>query len=414
MRPVLPLLLCVALPVVAQEGAQEGAAPSPEEAIAVVIGRVEDVYARGEGQGKEQALRLRVTQVEKGRMRIGNRIYARCGAGLALPKAEEVRLYLGGSAEEGWTVVAAEDAAAAPSARVARGDTKQLHALVDELMEAAKAGDWKRFAASAKDLRLPDAEAWLTRLFGAEAGKLVAAEYAEISKSLIVEMRRTFSSILAEGGGPFDVVEATGYQATGLQRRARFAMNLDVPLYTIHFRRGGGDVWSFVWAGGGWRWLGKLQALPREPLVLSVQFSSNRVDLKRLGEFRVKVTMENASEETVLVPTRYDGRVVRLCGRGLEHLWASQLEPATPPAQAFAPLKPKERITLLDLPLDQVFQLNPAYRWDWEGHPVPPLSPVHRWRELGCEAAAVFYVAAEAGARTLTSKPARITVVGGE
>jgi hypothetical protein len=409
--PLLFALVACALPAFAQG---EPIDPRPERAAAILTGAVEDTYQRAKGD--ECALRFRIEGVEKGHgLRIGSRIYVRlAGKADSLPKAERHRVFLSGSRQDGWTLLpgGAEDATTRATASP-RGDTAKLEALIKRLHEAAKVDDWKSFAAVAKELRMPNAEGWFQRVFGETSGKLVAAEYAKIQKSLIVELRRTYQGLLAEGGGPFQVLEATGYRATGLQRRAKFAMQVPVPLYTVRYTRAGIALWSFVYVGRTWRWIGKLQALPREPLVLRVEFGTTRVDTSKLSEYTLRITIRNASEETVRVPTLYDGRMIRLYGRGAGHLWASRLELAQPPRQAFAPLKPKERRTLLELPLDKVFTLkDPSRRWDGEGHPVPPLSPIHRWRNMGHEGAAVFYVAAEAGRRTLHSKPAQFTIVG--
>ena len=378
---------------------------------------VEQLYPLAEGG----ALRLRVEGVEKGReVREGQRIYARYQGKeelLTSKQAQPLRLFLAGDSLAGYEVLPGgvelapqgEEATRAPSA-----DLAALEAFVTELSEAAKAADWKAFALKAKQLRLDDHEAWFARVFGKSSGKLVSAEYAKRSKGMIVELRHTFEALFAEGGGPFEVFEAAAYRATGLQRRATFAMQVDVPLYTLRWPRAGVTVWSFAYIEGQWRWLGKLQALPREPLVLQVQLSHTAVDAKRLSDYSLDVTIQNASEETVDVPTAYDGRLIRLYGRGFGQMWTSRLEPGVAPAQRLAPLEPKERRTLLSISLDKIFSESPDWRWDWEAHPTPPLSPIHRWRELGLEPTAWFYVGAEAGRRTLHSKPVRLVIKGGE
>ena len=412
----LPALLALALPALPQAAAADEPDPRAELATAIVRGQLEQLYPLAEGG----ALRFRVEGVEKGReLREGQRLYARFAAQeeLLTPKqAQPLRLFLSGDAQAGWSLLqgGVELAPEGQALDRAGPDLAALEALVGRLTEAAKVSDWKTFALEAKQLRLDDHEAWFTRVFGPTSGKRVAAEYVQRSKGLIVELRHTFEALFAEGGGPFEVYEAAAYQATGLQRRARFAMQVEVPLYTLRWPRAGVTVWSFAYIEGQWRWLGKLQALPREPLVLRVQLSHSAVDAQRLADYSLEVTIENASEESVDVPTVYDGRLIRLYGRGLGHLWTSQLEPAQPPVQRLTPLEPKARRTLLSISLDKVFSESPSWRWDWEAHPTPPLSPIHRWRELGLEPTAGVYVGAEAGRRTLHSKPARLVIKGGE
>lgn len=410
---VVPALVALALPLAAADEPD----PRAELAGAIVRGQLEQLYPLGEGG----ALRFRVEGIEKGReLREGQRIYATYAGKeelLSPQQAQPLRLFLSGDAQRGWTLLAGGVEVAPTDGQgsgAPRADLAALEALVTELSEAAKGADWKAFALKAKDLRLDEHEAWFSRVFGKTSGKLVADEYAQLSKGLIVELRETFGALFAEGGGPFEVVEAVGYRATGLQRRASFAMQVEVPLYTLRWPRAGVTVWSFAYIEGQWRWLGKLQALPREPLVLRVQLSHTAVDAKRLADYSLEVSIENASEETVDVPTVYDGRRIRLYGRGLDHMWPSRLEPSAPGVQRLAPLEPKQRRTLLTISLDKIFTESPTWRWDWEAHPTPPLSPIHRWRELGLEPATWFYVGAEAGRRTLHSKPVRLVIKGGE
>lgn len=409
---VLPALLAFALPLAAADEPD----PRVELATSIVRGQLEQLYPLEAGG----AFRFRVQQVEKGRtLREGQRVYARYTdkeALLTAQQAQPLRLFLSGDSQSGWTLLqgGVEVAPQKGELRGSAADLGSLEALVTELSESAKAADWKAFAQKAKSLRLENHGPWFTRVFGKTSGQRVSAEYVKRSKGMIVELRQTFEALFAEGGGPFEVYEAAAYRATGLQRRASFAMQVEVPLYTLRWPRAGVTVWSFAYIEGQWRWLGKLQALPREPLVLKVELSHTAVDAQRLSDYSLDVTIQNASEETVDVPTVYDGRAIRLYGRGLGQMWTSRLEPALPPLQRLAPLEPKERRTLLSISLDKIFSESATWRWDWNAHPTPPLSPIHRWRELGHEPTAWFYVGAEAGRRTLHSKPVRLVIKGGD
>lgn len=328
-----------------------------------------------------------------------------------LPEGKPLRLSLSWSRDEGYRVIGCEEASGEPSAP-SPVDVGALRALAAEMISATQTQNWKALAGLVLALKLQDPQAFFSETFGAGPAAALSEEYAETSKGMVVDFRATLSAILDEGGGPFTVFQARGFHAIGLQRRATFAMEQDVPLYTIRFDRAGVGLWSFAWVEGSWRYLGKLQALPREPLVLSVRLSHTSINAGSLAEQRLVIAIKNASEEVVEVPTVYDGRVVRLIGRGRDHFWSSRLRLASPPAQRLVRLEPKAERVLLEVSLSELLgEQATTWSWDWGAHPVPPQSPIHRWRELGLERDVVFYVAAEAGARTLHSKPLRVAVV---
>lgn len=392
------LVLGSAQPVLAQEG---------EEVVAslVVTGRV---GARYGGEAGPHAARFHVDGIERGEgPGIGTSIFVISKT--PLPEKAHLRLHLGSSHAEGYRVLSSQPAAEGePVANDV--DLPALEALVESMLDKAKASDWKGLAKLVIPLRLKDPKALFERVFPPESAKLVVEEYAATSKSMVVDFRKTFSALLAEGAGPYSCFEARGSRAVGLQRRARFAMQSELPLYTVRFERAGVQLWSFAYVEGTWRYVGRLQALPREPLVLRVRLNGPTINPKNLGDQTITISVKNAGKETVQVPSTYDGRVVRLVGRGRDHFWASRLRPSEPPAQTLVPLEPEQERVLLEVPLTQILRRDKRWHWDWGAHPVPPQSPIHRWREMGFEGDVLFYVAAEAGQRTLHSKPVRVPI----
>ncbi|MBL4850323.1 MAG: hypothetical protein JKY65_32810 [Planctomycetes bacterium] len=377
---------------------------SPEASI-VVTGSVTASYG---GEAGPHAARFLIDGLERGEgPLIGASIFVVSKEPLAEKK--RLRLQLGTTHAEGYRVLASQ-AASESQPEASPADLAQLEALVETMITVAKTSDWKALSKLVIPLKLKDPATLFERVFPPASAKLVTAEYAKTSKSMIVDFRKTLSAMLDEGAGPYRCFLARGNKAVGLQRRARFAMQSELPLYTVQFDRAGVRLWSFAYVEGSWRYLGKLQALPREPLVLKVRITGGTIDPKQLQGQTLTLTVKNAGEETVLVPSTYDGRVVRLVGRGRDHFWSSRLRPSDPPAQTMVPLKPKEERVLLEVSLAEILRRDARWSWDWGSHPVPPQSPIHRWRAMGFEDDTLFYVAIEAGQRTLHSKPVRILI----
>lgn len=396
----LSIVLSAAPLVCAQEEVKDDSLAS-----LVVTGRV---GARYGGEAGPHAARFHVDGIERGEgPGIGTSIFVISKT--PLPEKAHLRLHLGSTHADGYRVLSSQPVAEGePVANDV--DLPALEALIEAMLEKAKVSDWKGLAKLVMPLRLKDPKALFERVFPPASAALVTEEYAETSKGMVVEFRKTFSALFAEGAGPFRCFEARGFQAVGLQRRARFAMQSSLPLYTVRFERAGIQFWSFAYVEGGWRYLGRLQALPREPLVLKVRLNGPTINPEAFGDQTITVTIKNASEESVEVPSTYDGRTVRLVGRGRDHFWASRLRPTEAPAQRLVTLEPGKEKVLLEVPLSQVLAQDKRWHWDWGAHPVPPESPIHRWREMGYEGDVLFYVAAEAGQRTLHSKPVRVPI----
>jgi hypothetical protein len=118
-----------------------------------------------------------------------------------------------------------------------------------------------------RDLALPDANAYFTATFGADNAAKVTADYAaEVPK-------------LATIGGFFKVARLKGKteiliekhtspddeESNALQEAAIRAMQTPVPIYTINCvepgKTIGSSLWSFVYVGGKFRYIGKLKGL---------------------------------------------------------------------------------------------------------------------------------------------------------
>jgi hypothetical protein len=158
---------------------------------------------------------------------------------------------------------------AAP-ARAGQPDTEAgLKAAIEELLAAGKAGDANRVEAIARGMVLPDHAAWFRRIFGAEAAPRLAAEYERLVATLEKELDAMLAQVIKEHRTSVRVralSKADDPQANGNQRRALKAMKTRVTLYSARLARaedkvGGIHFYSFVHAGGAFRFVGKMRAL---------------------------------------------------------------------------------------------------------------------------------------------------------
>jgi len=375
----------------------------------VVTGKVQRVYRFGKSGGVAE---VSIESVEKGRgPKRGRLLYVRFKASTLKASQQRCRLFLRLGRDAGWALIgpsgvedASEDAPDTP-----RGRLKQLERELGAIVAAAAKGDKAALKPLIEALKIPNYEDWFQRLLGPRAAGPVVARYKKQARVLVPWFTNVFTKA-AGSDASFRVFKATGHRAIGLQRRATFAMRTPLPLYTLKFGSGK-SLWSFAYLRGHFRWIGRLSDLPREPLVIRVVFDRVPVHPAR---GTLKVTIYNASTKVVKdVPTVYDGSSVRLEGRGLLHHWALALRPSVRPRQVMAPLKPKETRVVCTLQVSEVFSpASTRWGWNWTAHPVPPYTPLHRWREAGLEAQATFFVSAEAGGRTINSKPLRVKVGG--
>lgn len=406
-----------------------------ELADLVVTGTVTRVFDRAEDrQGKvitHSVLRMRVDHVEKGHgPRKGELLHAgywrvtrgadskgNTGQQSAPKVGDALRLFLARAADGGWELLNpnGNEPATQPEVHASAGALDALERDVQKLIAAVRSGDNKQFAQRVNGFRIPRPERWFKRVFGAGAPDLIA-EYAKWRPRLAPRFRNVLQKAIDAGGADVQLVveRAEGWRALGIQRRASFAMRRKVRLYTVKLPQAKKELWSFATIGGRFRWIGKLRALPtREPLVVKIELSAATVDPARLDPHTLKVVIVNESTKVVRqVPTRYDGTSVFLSGRGLGHLWDQRLKLEVRPKQVYAPLEPKARRVVLEVKLRELFKPSPRsnWSWDWGAHPVPPISPIHRWRAAGHEPSARLVMSVWAGRRTLFSKPVVLTL----
>ena len=151
------------------------------------------------------------------------------------------------------------------------GDRGGFDRLLQDIEDAARAGDADRLAKVTKDLSLPDPKGFYTKTFGADhAGALVAELASENSTKFgddaPIGMKDLFdhgyTSVVSECFTKADD-RATGYQNVALR-----AMKEPTMLCTARFSKADDTahdhdftLWSFAYVDGAWRMIGKTKAL---------------------------------------------------------------------------------------------------------------------------------------------------------
>lgn len=143
-----------------------------------------------------------------------------------------------------------------------------FQAELDDVIDAAKAGDHDRLAALTEDLTLPDARAFYARTFGPEHADALVAELASEGGARFGEDAPAgFADLVAHGRTEVTVVRSDrpSDQATGYQNVALRAMKRPTPLYLARFTRADGSgsftLWSFAYVDGAFRMIGKTKVL---------------------------------------------------------------------------------------------------------------------------------------------------------
>ena len=154
-------------------------------------------------------------------------------------------------------------------------------------------------------------------------------------------------------------------------------------------------------------------------------FAPDRSDSKasgvpvRSGPLTLALEIRNGSNRAISVPTKYDGKVLRLWGRSSEDrfplLLLARNESKTS-EQVHIP--PGERHTCFSLPLSEILRSNfprkGGWEWTWVAHPAPPLSPIHRLRSNDFVSTAVFWVEVVLDNQSLRSEPVIVEVKAGQ
>ncbi len=146
---------------------------------------------------------------------------------------------------------------------------EDLAPILDRVMAAAKAGDKKMVETTVKGMILPESDAWFTEVFGAETGKRLAEDYQKDIQQFLPLLRQYLAEAARGGRSKASVTrhEPEGDDgASDRQKKLFAAMKEPVVLYTLRLARpgaaGGPTLGSFVYAEGGYRFIGELPALP--------------------------------------------------------------------------------------------------------------------------------------------------------
>jgi hypothetical protein len=145
--------------------------------------------------------------------------------------------------------------------------TDGLRRLLEDLLDAVRADDRTKIDRLTGSLQLEDPKAWFNDIFGNELGDKLTADYQEVAGAF-GQLESLFDGLLEAGQTNVAVErfhEAGDPNATGYQNLALAAMRNNSPLYSARFtaddQAAGFHLWSFVYDGGGFRWVGKLKAV---------------------------------------------------------------------------------------------------------------------------------------------------------
>lgn len=149
--------------------------------------------------------------------------------------------------------------------------TEGLTELVTDLIDAVARDDEPDIARLLASLRLPEYESWFPMIFGDQRGAALASayrpQYEEIGLLVDVlrEQRRAgLSEVGVERFQSADAPKATGYQSAALD-----TMKSPVALYSVRLSTPSGartfHLWSFVYEGGTFRYVGKMKAVTGKP-----------------------------------------------------------------------------------------------------------------------------------------------------
>jgi len=145
--------------------------------------------------------------------------------------------------------------------------TEGLERLVRDILRAVKSDPSGEALRLTHSLQLPDHEVWFADTFGAERGAELAAEYAPLvghfaQMSTLFEdlIEKQQTQVVVERFVQYDDPDLNGYQSIALE-----AMKHPTALYSVRLSKNdderGFHLWSFVYANGSFRWVGKMKKL---------------------------------------------------------------------------------------------------------------------------------------------------------
>lgn len=145
--------------------------------------------------------------------------------------------------------------------------SKDLSADLKKLMESAygwNTSDQARLKALIKTFAVPGHEAWMKKTFGNDIGAERAKNYGEMLPSMEKGVMGFIEAAHKENQTAVTVVHLTDPadpEAKGAQSEALKSMKAPVALYTVYFKvpgePDGKSLWSFVYADGAFRLMGK-------------------------------------------------------------------------------------------------------------------------------------------------------------
>ena len=143
--------------------------------------------------------------------------------------------------------------------------TEGLKMYFQTMLDKAKNGNMKEAEAMARELVIPNHEAWFKKVFGEKAGSRLALDYDKNCKKYYGDfhVEQFLQTLVERSEKGIEVVAliSPGPKATGSQNQVMRAMKKPVPLYSV--RVGGLHLWSFVYVDGKFRHAGKMhRSLP--------------------------------------------------------------------------------------------------------------------------------------------------------
>ena len=144
-----------------------------------------------------------------------------------------------------------------------------LKKLIEDITKLLRAGDTKAATALVEGLARFNFGAWFERVFGEQLGAALATPLKGMDSPLgVANLVQTFSEQVRQGRTVVQVQRFTGQDndATGYQNRAMAQMKRSEPIYSVRLLEPGQSLgyhmYSFIYAQGGFRLVGKMQLPP--------------------------------------------------------------------------------------------------------------------------------------------------------
>jgi len=145
---------------------------------------------------------------------------------------------------------------------------EELKVLIEEILQALKAGQNEKASKLVKRFILPNHRSWFSRVFGDEAGAKLSAEYEKTIGQLEFGLISLFGEVVKKDQLLVRInrFKAAGdNEATGLQNAALASMKTPIDLYSVRMvkfgEKYGTHLWSFVYEDGAFRFAGKMRAV---------------------------------------------------------------------------------------------------------------------------------------------------------